>query len=758
MSRFEFDRTASALRIPMGGIGTGTVSLNAGGSFCDWKIADLKGKEINGFTHAAIKCTGLKDDTSFVRVLSDGVPFAKNSAMPVYDSITCIAQYPVARFEYISRDMPCAVASSVFSPFIPLNTADSSLPVIMMKYSVTNLSAQPQDVQLYFSFTNPFSGSCSVGDTVSKTATGFIHKGDEGECVLLTDTQAGAVERQFCWLRSDDPLDSLNCYWTEILTKDSLSERMLPMPTSHADTSTLSVRVTVNPKDTVNIKLALAWNTNMTSTDKSALEIGEYVINNWKRLEGGTDAFKKSLFSSTMPDVAKEAAVSVLPLIKSSIFKKDENGALAVRDDVSYANARLFSHDFYLITRLFPDIERANINKLFNESASLSATENTERLLLNIIRLYAFYRTTHDKLMLDKYFSEVISILERFAESEGSVSATVISAQQKCLDGRLLTAANPYISGLFLCALRAATAMAVVENDASHQTTWSLLLDSAKEAFNAHFFNGNFFAREKGKMPDMEDLYAEQVFVTDGLSAGSHLAQFYGIYHAVMNELDDIFDSYVVKQSLKYIYKEHLVHSMHNIYAPAHSDASLNEGGLLTCIPFDNVALSPRDQGVARGYENMCALLMLLYYLNDQGIDLMILSSERSKGVSKNIYANEPSPFAPSASGFDMVEFYAGFSYDAVDKKAVFSPPFSYEGEARGPWFTSKAWGTFLATANSITIDVLGGAIELHYLQLPLIKKFKRPSPTAGYSVMDDVVIFDDTVQIKAGSRMRLQL
>ena len=758
MSRFEFDQTAQALRIPMGGIGTGSVSVRADGSFCDWKITGLNGKEFNGFTHAAIKCTGVRDDVSLVRVLANEPEFAKNSASPAYDNITCVSQYPVARFEYISRDMPCAVASTIFNPFIPLNSSDSSLPAVLIKYSITNLSTQQQSVQLYFSLTNPFSGMRSVNDAVSKTATGFIHKGDEGECALLTDAQSGTVERQYCWLRTDDPLESLNCYWTEMNTKDSLSERMQPMPVSYSDTSTLAVRAIVNPKETVNIKMVLSWNTVMTSTEDSAFETGEYILQNWKRLEGGTEAFKKSIFSSTMPDVAKESAVSVLPLLKSYIFRKTSGGALIPRSGVANAEAKSFTHDFYLLARMFPDIERANLDLLFSESPSLSSTENTERLLMNVIRLYSFYRMTHDKLMLDKYFNEVISIFERFAESEGTTNGAIISAQQKCVDGRKVTTANPYISGLFLCALRAAIAMAVIENDTPCQASWSVLLESGKEAFNARFFNGEFFSREKGKMPDLEDLYAEQIFVTDGLSAGSHLAQFYGIYHAVMNELDDVFDSYAVKQALKYVYKNHLVRSMQWIYAPVYSDASLNEGGLTTCNMYSNVALNPRDQGVSRGYESMCALLMLLYYLNDQGIDVMILAGERNSGIKKNVYSDVPCPYSPTASGFDMVEFYSGFSYDIVDRKAVFSPPFSYEGEARGPWFTSKAWGTFLATANGIIIDVLGGALEIRYLQLPMIKKFKKPSPNSGYTIMDDVVIFDDTIQIRAGSRMRLQL
>ncbi|HLK61188.1 MAG TPA: GH116 family glycosyl-hydrolase, partial [Chthonomonadaceae bacterium] len=57
-------------------------------------------------------------------------------------------QYPVGHVEYKAAEFPVEVSLLAFSPFIPLNVEDSSLPVTVMRYTLKNTGAKAADVEL----------------------------------------------------------------------------------------------------------------------------------------------------------------------------------------------------------------------------------------------------------------------------------------------------------------------------------------------------------------------------------------------------------------------------------------------------------------------------------------------------------------------------------------------------------------------------------------------------------------------------------
>ncbi|MCX7009467.1 MAG: GH116 family glycosyl hydrolase, partial [Kiritimatiellaeota bacterium] len=65
-----------------------------------------------------------------------------------FSDVSFRGEYPIGRVEYRAATVPLVVKLEAFSPFIPLNTDDSSLPATVMQFTLTNTSAAPVEAAL----------------------------------------------------------------------------------------------------------------------------------------------------------------------------------------------------------------------------------------------------------------------------------------------------------------------------------------------------------------------------------------------------------------------------------------------------------------------------------------------------------------------------------------------------------------------------------------------------------------------------------
>ncbi|HEX2973071.1 MAG TPA: GH116 family glycosyl hydrolase [Tepidisphaeraceae bacterium] len=78
-------------------------------------------------------------------------PIVRSLSQDDFDAIEFIGEYPIAEIHYKTRDkapLPVEVSSEVFSPFIPLNSRDSAMPVTVIRFTVKNTSPVPADVSI----------------------------------------------------------------------------------------------------------------------------------------------------------------------------------------------------------------------------------------------------------------------------------------------------------------------------------------------------------------------------------------------------------------------------------------------------------------------------------------------------------------------------------------------------------------------------------------------------------------------------------
>ena len=156
---------AKEIAFPLGGIGTGTVSLGGRGNLRDWEIFNRPGKGVNlPYTFFALhfEQEGRKP---LVRVLEgaltppftgpDGYRKGEVPGMPRMEKARFHGEYPFAWIDMEDSRLPLQVTMEAFNPFIPLNPEESGIPAFVVRFRVRNLSRLPAKITIAGSILNP---------------------------------------------------------------------------------------------------------------------------------------------------------------------------------------------------------------------------------------------------------------------------------------------------------------------------------------------------------------------------------------------------------------------------------------------------------------------------------------------------------------------------------------------------------------------------------------------------------------------------
>jgi uncharacterized protein (DUF608 family) len=286
-----FDITHHVVAFPLGGIGTGNVSLGVRGELRDWEIFNrpAKGHSLpNTFFAIRVQSPG---GEPIVRALEGALqpPFnlshgyhpSQNGGLPRFAKSSLRGEYPFAWLEFEDPAVPVRVNLEAFTPLIPLNPDDSGIPCAVLTYTVRNPSAQPVSVTLVGSLCNPVGGALyDQFMNIAQTKRGrtkndyrneplmrglFLHATEipsddlnYGNISLVTTHPSVTVKPT--WLRSGW-WDFLQEFWDD-LTDDGLLNDLRyddPSPDRRPDTGSLGVRTDLAPGEEQSFRFVLTW-------------------------------------------------------------------------------------------------------------------------------------------------------------------------------------------------------------------------------------------------------------------------------------------------------------------------------------------------------------------------------------------------------------------------------------------------------------------------------------------------------------------
>jgi non-lysosomal glucosylceramidase len=230
--RLYTGRQLAMLAFPLGGIGTGSISLGGRGQLRDWEIFNRPDKgRAPEYAFAAIWAqSGKRKPVAHVLEARIQPPYegpdglgSKNApGLSRLEGATFTGEFPMAQIAFHDSRLPVDVTLEAFSPFIPLDAEESGLPVAILRYRVRNPGRETATVSIAWSIENPV-GSGRADPVRPKSSEQRLNEYREGAhlkgllmsnpAVAADDPQAGNFA--LCLVKPQGRLTSLRG-WSEV--------------------------------------------------------------------------------------------------------------------------------------------------------------------------------------------------------------------------------------------------------------------------------------------------------------------------------------------------------------------------------------------------------------------------------------------------------------------------------------------------------------------------------------------------------------
>jgi uncharacterized protein (DUF608 family) len=417
------------LAFPLGGMGAGMFCLEGTGAISHMSIRHKPEVFNEPAMFAAISIKGLKNGA---KVLEGPVPewklFGQKGAgnglggatygLPRFGQAEFTARFPFGTIRLQEDDLPLEVQLEGWSPFIPTDADQSSLPVAGLEYRFTNKGQSPLESVFSYNSKNFVVQQDGKGH-IGKFPNGFVLSQEgttekphlRAEFAIFTDQAGTTVDH--CWFRGGwwDPLTMV---WNTIREGEVKSNEPVEKdaPDASAPGASLFVPFTLQPGEVKTIRVMMAWyvpesdlqagekdsgaqpacapgsgccatpadlglNENYkqypaatykpwySSRFKGIAEVARYWQEQYNELRKKSALFRDAFYASTLPPEAMEAIAANLTILKSPTVMRQYDGRLWSWEGCGdewgccHGNCTHVWNYAQAIPHLFPSLERS---------------------------------------------------------------------------------------------------------------------------------------------------------------------------------------------------------------------------------------------------------------------------------------------------------------------------------------------------------------------------------------------------------------
>ena len=354
---------------PLGGIGTGTISLNASGELTDFQIFNRPSLGMKvPYTFFSLYVKG--KDGSDARALEAranpdyykgrGWHPSYTRGLPRFSSSEMCVKVPFATIDYSRDNLPVKVSMTAWNPFIPGNDEDSGIPGALFDIVLTNVSDAPVEALAALSMGNihNFRGADAFDNPKqSKQCVNEAKTEDGLSGVFMTGTELPEDDLLYAnnALLTDDPdatvcprwhlgawYDGITDFWEhfergELPNQDGsdLSDFSAVGPMA-AYVGSAGIKKTIGPGETKHLRFCMAWyvpnrtqgwwvdrerptmKNHYATRYSDAWQVGRDLMKRWKELEKAGRDFSDAIYGTTLPESVIDAITANISVLRST--------------------------------------------------------------------------------------------------------------------------------------------------------------------------------------------------------------------------------------------------------------------------------------------------------------------------------------------------------------------------------------------------------------------------------------------------------
>ncbi len=623
------------IALPLGGIGTGQVSLGGRGELRDWEIMNIPAKGFStvytGSSNAPFFAIYTKPaDGEAATTLLEGPIYTheyvrggggeevNHHGMPRFRSASFDAAYPFGQVNLSDESLPVEVRIKGFNPLVPAAADDSSLPVAVLAYEVTNKKSVPVDVAVCGTMRN-FIGRDGRGYTFTgcknnknvfrkdETLSGIYFYSDSvdhsdpawGTMALVTTSQEGVTFRTCS--KPNAWQNAIQNFWDDFSADGLLTDKEWPLEVDPMASLAVKKRIEAGRTETFVFYLTWdfpnrkAWSQTVVGNYYSTLyedawDAARKIVPQIPRLEGETLLFVNAFLGSSYPEEVKEAALFNLSALRSQTTFRIPSGHLMGWEGVwnrsgsckgscthvwNYEVATPFL--FGELAKTMRDVEfnyATKDNGLMNFRADLPLSEAAKRSapaadgqMGCVMKMYREWQLSGDNKFLADNWEQVKKVLsyawlaDNGIDGKGSWDANqdgvMEGSQHNTMDVSYF-GPNPQMGFWYMGALRAAEEMAKAMKDKAFAKKCHSLFVKGSTWMDKNLFNGEYYEHKITSPETFEflDMDNAETKVPDfQLGRGCLVDQLVGQYMAHICGLGYLADKEHIRQTLQSIMK-----------------------------------------------------------------------------------------------------------------------------------------------------------------------------------------------------------
>ena len=360
------------VKMPIGGIGTGTVSLSGRGALVDWEIRGNAAKGVTPSDKVApafLIRTETEDGRVAMRLLEGPIDTScyegpsgspeLNHGFPRFRDCAFNVAYPLAQVCLRDRAMPVAATLEAMNPLIPGDEEASGIPAALLRWRIENLTARPLKVSVC-GIVVGFSGGETVREKVDGERLRAVRIGSRdvtpaddtlGEMFLAVPADCTCVSRAThiadCgWKVGFD--NFVRSFVSSGEANDLLDEEA---EGKERRVVALAVSQTIPANGSVSVPFVLSWRyphrcawtsgypvrsgaipegmdvgNHYATVYSRAQDAAERLLDGLQDYEAKTVGFVEGILRQSAPDVVKEAALFNLSTLRSETCFRTREG------------------------------------------------------------------------------------------------------------------------------------------------------------------------------------------------------------------------------------------------------------------------------------------------------------------------------------------------------------------------------------------------------------------------------------------------